>query len=679
MPANILFSHMRQRQPKTVLDRFHYGVCYYPEAWDPSRHASDITRIADAGFNYVRMGEGAWSYWEPKEGKYQFDLFDRVIELCARKKIQVILGTPTYTGPAWIAHRYPEVLRWNFERVPMQHGSRRFYNYTAPKYLELSDRICTALAEHYRGNDSVFCWQLDNEFNCHMAVSYAPSDSIAFRKWVQRKYGTLDTLNDAWGTKFWSQTYSDWAQIDLPHPSATYLNPSVLLDESRFISDTVVSFAKRQADILRKHNRKWLITHNGVFTNVEGPRLTEQLDFFSHDQYPLFNAEGDWPGYGQGLAQARSLSFPYGILEQQAGPGGQMDYLHRTPKPGEMRLWAWQSIAHGAKLLGFFRWRTCPYGSEQHWHGLIDADDRDSRRLDEAKQLGTEVKRLPTEFFDAPVAKSVGILRDFDNETNDTRINTYIKSGADEHARWYNALVKRHVPTDMIWADSDWRGYATIVAPHLKVADAAIVKKLEAFVRAGGTLILGAQSGLKDKNCHVVEKTPPGLLTKLAGIQVEDWTTLAPAETRTARFPSGPQIQLMTFVERLRLKGAEPIANWFGHDRLLGDAPAITSNPVGKGRVVYISGYCDETAIAVLLNELGIHGTVDASPEVEVIERRAPGGAQFVVLMNHGPIIQRVRGLPGRSTDLITGNSLKNGEIKLGAYGVAVVASKRSR
>ncbi|MBV8781294.1 MAG: beta-galactosidase [Phycisphaerae bacterium] len=149
-------------------EHFFYGVCYYPEAWSPAQREMDIDRIADAGFNLVRLGEGAWSYWEPSEGEFQFELFDRTIERCGQRGIRVILGTPTYACPAWVASDYPEVLRWNFERLPMTHGSRRNLNYTSPKMLELSDRICTALADHYRDDPQVIAWQLDNEFNCHM-------------------------------------------------------------------------------------------------------------------------------------------------------------------------------------------------------------------------------------------------------------------------------------------------------------------------------------------------------------------------------------------------------------------------------------------------------------------------------------------------------------------------------
>ncbi len=200
---------------------FHYGVCYFPEHWHPNRHADDIKRIADTGMNIVRMAEGAWATFEPVEGEFHFDLFDNVIDLCAKHGLKVIMGTPTYAAPAWVSHKYPEVLRWNYNRIPMKHGSRRNFNYTSPVYLDLSDRICTALADHYKKAKPVIGWQLDNELNCHMDVSYAPADTLAFRKWLRAKYKTLDRLNAAWGTAFWSLVYSEWDQIDLPHPTPT--------------------------------------------------------------------------------------------------------------------------------------------------------------------------------------------------------------------------------------------------------------------------------------------------------------------------------------------------------------------------------------------------------------------------------------------------------------------------
>ena len=661
-----------------MTNRFLLGVCYYPEHWPASRHESDLRRMRDSGFDLVRIGEGAWSYFEPEEGRFQFDLFDRVIDLCRKYGVKVIFGTPTYSGPAWIAHKYPEVLRWNFQRIPMRHGSRRNFNYTSPKYLELSDRICTALAEHYAGEKQIIGWQLDNEFNCHMDVSYAPSDTLAFRRWLREKYRTLDRLNQAWGTAFWSQVYTDWDQLDLPHPTSAPPNPTQVLDESRFISETVVRFARRQAKILRRCNRRWFITHNGLFDNVNGPDLAKALDFFSHDQYPLFAQ--DWPGRANALVQARSLSFPYAILEQQSGPGGQMTYLQRMPRVGELRLWAWQSVAHGAKLLSFFRWRTCPYGAEQHWHGLLDQDNKNTRRLAEAKTVGREIRKLPAEFFDAAPVKVAAILRDFDNETNERRINTYTKSGEAEFARWLKGLALRHVPADYVWPDSRVDGYRALILPHQKIVTRELARKLEKYVAAGGVLVLGAQAGLKDIDCHIVGRTPPGLLAKLAGVEVEDWTTLSSKETRTARIIDGQPITLSTFVERLRPTTAKCVARWLAGDSLLSDSPAVTINKFGEGKIYYVGGYCSDAAIDLLIEHLVASADLSiplpAPPEVEIIHRMA-GKTRYVVALNHSSSPQRISGVPV-GKELLTGR-LVNGELLLSGFDVAVMRTHHRR
>ncbi|MFT3788772.1 MAG: beta-galactosidase [Tepidisphaeraceae bacterium] len=654
--------------------RFQYGVTYYPEHWPRAMWKRDVERIARAGFNIVRLGEGAWSYFEPREGHYQFDLFDEAIDLFAKKGIAVIFGTPTYCGPAWIAKNYPEVLRWNFNRIPMAHGSRRNYNYTSPKYIDLSDRICTAFASHYKNNKSIVGWQLDNEFNCHMDVSYAPSDTVAFRAWLCAKYKTLDALNDAWGTKFWSQTYDDWEQLDLPHPTSCFMNPTQLIDESRFISDCAVRFAKRQADILKKHNPKWPVTHNGLFANIDGPALAGVIDYFSQDQYPLF--WHDWQGPAAKLQEARSLSFPYAVMEQQSGPGGQMAYLHRSLYPGEMAKWAMQSIAHGADKLLYFTWRTCPFGSEQHWHGLLDQDNRDSERLAEATALGKQLAKLPPAFFDAAPVKVAAVLRDFDNEVAESRVSTYTGAGRWEHGRWLAELGSAHVPVDVVWPSSPFDGYSLLVAPHLKLIDEKLVEKFTKFVKRGGTLVLGAQSGLMDRNGHIRQTTAPGPLAELAGVTVDRWTVVPEKEKRTLTLDDGTSFDAIAFAETLTLNGAKSIASW-DDDALLGGRAAITVHRVGKGRVIYVGAYLPTESIAKLIKRFEADDLVlpvaIASPEVECV-MRSDGRNAFVVLLNHAREPQCVEGLDPRAKPLLGKQRVtKDGSLVLESFEVLKV------
>ena len=652
-------------------NRFLFGATYYPEHWPAENHARDLARIAAAGFNVVRLGEGAWWYWEPREGEYQFELFDRVIDLCRERGIRVVMGTPTYTGPAWIAKNYPEVLRVNFERVVMAHGSRQNHCHTSPKFRDLSRRITTALAEHYKGESQIVAWQLDNEINNGVDASYAASDSIAFRAWLKEKYRTLDALNDAWGARFWSQIYSDWEQVDLPAPTSQWQNPHRLLDHSRFVSASAIAFLREQADILRATNPSWEITHNGLFGNINGPDLAQELDFYSHDHYPLFWKH--WSEFSQKLIEARSLTFPFAIMEQQSGPGGQMAYLQRTPEPGEMRLWTYQSIAHGADKLLYFTWRTCPFGSEQHWHGLIDADGKDTRRLAEAAETATEIAALPQTFFDAPPAKVAAVLRDYDNDVNEKRINTYIDGGRWAFGRWAASLAKRHVPTDFLWHGDALDGYALVVACHAKITDDAIVAKLTDFAERGGTVILGAQSGLHDRHLHMEQRTPPGLLADLAGLEVAEWSTLAKDHTRSMTFSDGRAVEAIAFVEALRPTNAIAIAHWKKDDRLLQGRPAVTMRRLGKGNVIYIGAYLGDAATAAvldwLINTAIVRPAVAASDTVECLVRES--SERFTVLLNHSEMPQRISALPSGSVALL-GPLPMGTTVELSAFGVSI-------
>ena len=362
--------------------------------------------------NVVRMGEGAWSVWEPEEGRYDFAMFDRALALCQKHGLKAIMGTPTYTPPAWLTERYPEVLRCGFDGTRLTHGSRRHYNYTSPVYRAKSEAITEALAGHYRDHPVVIGWQIDNELNCHLDTSFAESDHQAFRTWCRERHQTLDALNQAWGTAFWSQTYTDWDQVWLPRPTVTYQNPNLLLDFYRFTSDSTIRFGAKQYQIIKSIAPHQFVTHNAFqsMTNVDLPAFVrDAVDFVSYDSYPEFkvcdlNLSADFRDRTESrmLSRMRGVSTKFMVLEQQSGPSGQIggilngnpDYLHPTPKPGQMRLWCWNSIANGADGLLFFRWRSLPYGSEAHWNGLLYHDERNTWRLEEAKRLGEEIKRV---------------------------------------------------------------------------------------------------------------------------------------------------------------------------------------------------------------------------------------------------------------------------------------------
>ena len=281
-------------------------------------------------------------------------------------------------------------------------------------------------------------WQIDNELNCHLDVSFAESDHTAFRTWCRERYGTLEALNDAWGTIFWSQTYSAWEQVWLPRPTVTYQNPSLLLDFYRFTSDMTVRFGAMQYEIIKRIAPHQFVTHNAFqdMTNVDLQKFVQEaVDFVSYDSYPEFRiCDLTLPRLFRDrfesrlLSRMRGVSPKFMVLEQQSGPSGQIggilnsnpDYLHPTPKPGQMRLWCWNSIANGADGIVFFRWRSLPYGAEAHWNGLLYHDERNTWRLDEARRLGQEIKRLSATLTGTQCVSPAAILYDFDKSESST-------------------------------------------------------------------------------------------------------------------------------------------------------------------------------------------------------------------------------------------------------------------
>jgi beta-galactosidase len=677
---------------------FLYGVVYYPEQWPEEIWDSDLARIAATGMNVVRMGEGAWSVWEPEEGRYDFAMFDRALELCQKHGLSAVMGTPTYTPPAWLTERYPEVLRASFDGDRLVHGSRRHYNYTSPVYRAKSEAITEALARHYREHPMVIGWQIDNELNCHLDVSFAQSDHQAFRVWCRERYGTLEALNQAWGTAFWSQAYTEWDQVWLPRKTVTYQNPSLLLDFYRFTSDMTIRFGARQYQIIKAIAPHQFVTHNAFqnMTNVDlAAFVQEAVDFISYDSYPEFkvcdlslSVEFRDRAESRLLSRMRGVSTKFMVLEQQSGPSGQIggvlngnpDYLHPTPKPGQMRLWCWNSIANGADGLLFFRWRSLPYGSEAHWNGLLYHDERNQWRLEEAKRLGEEIKRLGSTLRTTRCVSQAAILYDFDNESH-ARIERMTGRYRDTNElAVYQALSERHLSADVcalstIQTGAALAGYKIVFLPHAHILTAADVIPLREYVEAGGTLVFGCWSGYRNRNHWCYNADDKSFFEKLAGVRVADFTVVTPGETSALRFEhSGTSVSGPIFNEILAAigDGVGTVASYVS-DYYAGQ-PGVTLRRLGAGRVIYFGTFFTPQNAAALLDALGIQDPLTMKAEIPPaiqVTLRSNDEEQFCFMLNFTNQNQSVT-FKEPAVDLLEEQKL-NGRIEVPPYGVRFV------
>lgn len=683
-------------------DSFLYGVVYYPEQWPETRWDSDLARMAGTGMNVVRMGEGAWSVWEPEEGRYDFSLFDRALELCRKHGLKAIMGTPTYTPPAWLTERYPEVSRVSYEGVRLTHGSRRHYNYTSPVYQQKSQAVTEALAEHYKAHPAVIGWQIDNELNCHLDVSFASNDHEAFRTWCRERYGNLGALNRAWGTAFWSQTYTSWDQVWLPRPTVTYQNPALLLDFYRFTSDMTIRFGAMQTRIIKQIAPHQFVTHNAfqTMTNVDQWKFVQEaVDFVSYDSYPEFKVcDLTSPPHFRDRAESRLLSRMRGlspkfmVLEQQSGPSGQIggilngnpDYLHPTPKPGQMRLWCWNSIAQGADGLLFFRWRSLPYGAEAHWNGLLYHDERNTWRLEEAQRLGDEIKRVSGTLTGTRCVSPAAILYDFDNESH-ARIEHFTGRHREKsELSVYQALSERHLAADVrslssIQGAGDLAGYELIFFPHAHVLTAADLPALQGYVEGGGTLVLGCWGGYRDRQHWCYDAAGKAFYEGLTGVRVADFTVTTPGESSALRFEGSTSLlEAPVFNEVLApvAPGARVLASYTS-DYYAGQ-PAVTLSPRGQGRVVQFGSFFTTQNVAALLDALAVQDPLaswaDIPAEVQVVVR-SNGTERFCFLLNFTARPQAVT-FKEPGFDLL-GSQKLNGRTELPPYGVLCVLCVR--
>ncbi len=667
------------------------GTCYYPEHWDRALWEDDLKRMLEAGIETVRIAEFAWSKVEPVEGTFTYEFFDDFLDTAQRLGMKVIFGTPSATPPAWLTERYPEVLNCRMDGVPYRHGMRRHYNYNSPKYRELVSRIVEKLGAHYAKHPAIVGWQIDNELNCETDEFYSPSDSIAFRAFLKDRYRTLDALNEAWGAVFWNQTYTAWEEIYVPRTTIhNSTNPHQVLDYIRFVSDSTISFCKMQSDILRRYVKPGdFITTNGMFSKLDNHRMTdESLDVYTYDSYPNFSfcmdADPRKSGslndrkWSRNLSQVRSICPHFGIMEQQSGANGWNTRMEApSPKPGQITLWTMQSIAHGADYVSYFRWRTSVMGTEIYWHGILDYDNRDNRKLAEIKKIHHRLQSIG-QIAGADYKAAFGLLRDYDNVWDadvDVWHRRLMESSEDA---LFRASQLTHTPMDYVClTDStdvqELSRYPLLVYPHPLILTQETASLLRQYVENGGTLIIGARCGQKDITGKCVMQPMPGLLRSLTGTNVREFTFVGPADEPQSMEWNGSHFPTGVFSDILEADSDDAkVLAYYDRDYYQG-APALIVRKVGQGRILHFGGTFTPENAEHFLDYAGI-----LSPYKDLIELpqecelavREKDGKQYLFVLNYAWQTQSIS-LKKAMKDL-DGGTMAEGDIDLPPFGTRV-------
>ena len=613
------------------------GVCYYPEHWPEAWWKQDATRMYDLGISYVRIGEFAWSRLEPSRGRYTWDWLDRAMDVLADAGLKVVLGTPTATPPKWLMDEHPDIAPVDSDGKTRGFGSRRHYSFSSQTYWHESSLIVDALAKRYGQHRGLAGWQTDNEYGCHMTVlSWGPEDLKAFKGWLRQRYQSTDQLNEAWGNVFWSMELSDFEQISLPNLTVTESNPAAKLDFWRFQSSQVAGYDKMQCDIIRKHSPGRFITHNfmGFFNEFDHWDVGDNLDLASWDSYPIGFAEQFLPTEAE-KARWTDTSHPdiapyhhdlyravgkgrWWVMEQQPGPVNWAPW-NPIPKPGMVRLWTWEALAHGAEVVSYFRWRQALSAQEQMHAGLnLPGQHEWSPGGLEAKQCGEEIARIGAL---PPAGKSpVAIVYDYE-----AHWITHIQPQAkDFHYyelvfRWYESIRRGGLDVDFVRPGASLDGYKLVLVPTMPHINEAAEK---AFADCDGVMLFGPRTGSKTRHFSIPQNLPPGPLAELLGVRVIEVSSMRPSLSVTvAGHVAGKAQKWWEHVETT----AKILA------RFESGSPALTA----QDKRYYLACWPDETLLtsvmALVCAEAGLKRT-ELPPHIRM---RKLGDVTFA--FNYGP------------------------------------------
>ena len=657
-----------------------FGGDYNPEQWPEEVWAQDMRLLKEAHIDVVTLNVFSWALLQPSEDVYDFSMLDRIMELVRKNGFKVCLATSTAAHPAWMARKYPDILRTEKNGMRRKFGSRHNSCPNSESYRRFAALLVEKLAARYRDHENIVCWHISNEFG---GECYCENCENKFREWVKRKYGTIENVNKAWNMNFWSHTLYDFEDIVTPDLRSEEFDwdglrtnfQGISLDYARFNSDSILECFNLEKEILRKYTPDIPVTTNlmGLYRCLDYQKWARDMDFISWDNYPAYNAMPFEPALSHDLMRGLKQGKPFALMEQTASVSNWHLYC-KQKRPGVMRLLSYQAVAHGADSVMFFQMRRSIGACEKYHGAIIDhVGTSDTRVFREITELGEELETLRDATLGARTDAKVCIVFDWDNwwatelSAGPSRSLSYVE----QIKAYYHALWRRHISVDFVGVTDDLAKYRMVIAPMLYMCKNGFDTKIREYVKAGGVFVATTFSGYVEDHDLVVLGGYPGKLRDILGIWVEELDALPPDEQnhfiyKDREYPAGilsdADFAVEILCDVIHTEGAKAQASF--EDDYYAGYPALTKNTYGKGCAYYVGTLSNDDFYSDYLwnicTEHGIKPVLECDEDVEVTERSSEKG-RYLFVLNHSNEEKQITS-PGSVTDIMNGTEYAAGD-----------------
>ncbi len=661
------------------LPRFFHGGDYNPEQWSPEVWEEDMRLMKLAHVNVATVGVFSWVSLQPGPETFEFEWLDTVMDMLAENDIYAVLATPTAAHPAWLSEEHPEVLRSDAAGRRRRHGWRVNFCPNSTAYREACSTIVRKLAERYGEHPALVLWHVSNEYS---GRCYCENCAEAFRDWLQEKYESLDELNEKWYTAFWSHTYTDWSQVEPPLENGERSIPALNVDYARFSSDSLLGCFLGEAEILREVAPDVPVTTNmmGAHRTVDYHKWAPHLDVVSWDCYPSIRGDVAETAFYHDLMAGLKPGRPYLLMEQTPSTQNWQD-VNALKRPGQMRLWSYLAVAHGADSVMYFQWRR-GRGGQEKLHGAVveHAGHENTRVFQEVAELGSELEQLEDHILGAGVEARVALIFDWENWWT---LRT--TSGPVAEKRYpqtvfshYRAFWQRNVPVHVVDAEADLSDYDVVIAPMLYSVERGRGEKVEEFVREGGRFVATCLSGWVDRYDLAYLGGYPGPLRAVLGVWVEEVDALFEDQKNRILMkrsfgPCRGEYTCERLCELIHPEEATVLGT-YGKDFYAG-WPVITENGLGEGYAYYIATCPEQDFLRhfyrTICADCGIQPVLQGPEGVEV-RRRRQEDRSFIFILNHNEEVSYVELGEGDYRDLLT-DQHHSGNLPVRGYGVRIL------